>query len=462
MSRSTVGAIIDQGPQSWQIIQQEAGFGQISLSGRWATEETISDARVYARIVREETGESVIHWQAAQQLPEKRWEIDLKHIPAGGLYRVETCLAHADVGPAIEWSIRGDMIHHIGIGDLFVIAGQSNSAGYGKDSAYDPPELGVHVLRNNGSWDLAAHPLNDSTNTLHPVNMENGNPGHSPYVHFGKLLKKELGYPIGFLQTALGGSKLCLWNPDEDGALYRNMMEIISSQQTKVKGILWYQGCSDAVADLCETYLERFQNMVNCIRRDLASPDLPVLTVQLNRQLQTDATVSDHTWGSVREAQRQAARTISNVYVVPALDCGMSDWIHNRCSANLMLGERLARAALAAVYHRQVRYMAPDLKSAVRTGGNQVLLEFDNVYDRLDTMGVPASQLPFTIEDESGVIPITDCRLMKNNQLLLTLERQLNGKGQVHGAHQENPPFFLPVDFATHMPILAFYKVDIQ
>jgi hypothetical protein len=51
---------------------------------------------------------------------------------------------------------------------------------------------------------------------------------------------------------------------------------------------------------------------------------------------------------------------------------------------------------------------------------------------------------------------------MKNNQLLLTLERQLNGKGQVHGAHQENPPFFLPVDFATHMPILAFYKVDIQ
>jgi sialate O-acetylesterase len=462
MSKSNVGAIIEAGPQDWQIIQQEAGYGQISLSGRWAVEEELSDIQVYVRVVREESGESVIPWQAAQHLPNQSWKIILKHIPAGGLYRVETCMAHADTGVAIEWAIRGDMIHHIGIGDLFVIAGQSNSAGYGKDTIYDPPELGVHVLRNSGRWDLATHPLNDSTNTIHPVNMEIQNPGHSPYVHFGKLLKKDLGYPIGFLQTALGGSHLALWNPDEDGALYRNMIDIIGSQGAKVRGVLWYQGCSDAVEDRCETYLHRFQDMVNFIRRDLSLPDLPVLTVQINRHLADAEGESDHTWGTVREAQRQAARIMPHVYVVPALDCGVSDFIHNRSSANLMLGERLARMALAVIYGRKAYCMAPDIRKASQINDVQILLDFDNVYDRLDTFDMPAQQLPFTVTDENGSIGIVDCKLQKNNQFLLTLERNLVGKAKIHGAYEKNPSSILPVDFATHMPILAFYNVEIN
>lgn len=43
-----------------------------------------------------------------------------------------------------------DTIHHIGVGDLYVIAGQSNAAGYGKDSIYNPSEIEVHLLRNRG------------------------------------------------------------------------------------------------------------------------------------------------------------------------------------------------------------------------------------------------------------------------------------------------------------------------
>lgn len=42
----------------------------------------------------------------------------------GGLYRIETCMNHAETNGAIEWATRGDMIHHVGVGDLYVIAGQ--------------------------------------------------------------------------------------------------------------------------------------------------------------------------------------------------------------------------------------------------------------------------------------------------------------------------------------------------
>lgn len=462
MSNSTMGAIIEQGPQNWQIIQQELGFGDIYLSGRWATNEKVSDVTIHVRVVLEDTGESIISWTLCQPLSGQRWEVLLKDIPVGGLYRIETCMNHAETNGAIEWATRGDMIHHVGVGDLYVIAGQSNAAGYGKDPVYDPPEVGVHILRNRGQWDLASHPLNESTDTIHEVNMEQGNPGHSPYLHFAKMLKKNLGYPIGLLQSSLGGSPLRLWNPDENGALYRNMMDIINSQGGSIKGILWYQGCSDAATDICETYLQRFGNMLECTRRDLKIPDLPFLTVQLNRCLGLTSEEENHCWGIVREAQRQAVEKIPYVYIVPALDCGLSDTIHNSSSANLLLGERLARVALSEIYGRRTRYKAPNLKSARQIENNKVLLEFNNVYGRLDMLGVEPAELPFTVEDQEGTIDVIGYKLEENNKIILTFGRPLSSRSVIHGAYEKNPKCFLPIDFETHLPILAFYGVKIE
>jgi len=457
-----MGAIIEKGPQSWQIIQQNNGYGKVELAGRWTTNEKVSDVQIYARVVHEETGESVIPWQPCIHLEDQRWEITISGIPAGGLYRIETCMDHSGTNGFVQWGIRGDMVHHVGVGDLFMIAGQSNAAGYGKDPAYDPPELGVHILRNSGQWDLASHPLNESTNTLHEVNMEHSNPGSSPYLHFGKLLKKNLGYPIGLLQSALGGSPLRLWNPDENGVLYRNMIEIIKSQGGDIKGILWYQGCSDACEDCCGSYLERFRNMVEYTRKDLGLRELPILTIQLNRCLGQASDQENRFWGMVREAQRQAARTIPKVYIVPSLDCGLSDVIHNSSSANLTLGERLARAALNEIYGRETVYRAPDLKKAVLKKDGRVMLYFDNVRMRLDAYWVTAPELPLCIEDQAGIVDITEYEALSEGRFLLTLKRPLQGQAVIHGSYEKNPKFYLPVDMETHLPALAFYRAVIE
>ncbi|HCQ00632.1 MAG TPA: hypothetical protein DIT99_08015, partial [Candidatus Latescibacteria bacterium] len=84
----------------------------------------------------------------------------------------------------------------MGVGDLWIIAGQSNAAGYGRGPALDPPELGIHILKNEEVWDVAAQPLNDTTRSTHP-NLEQANPGHAPYLRFARDLKSALGYPIG-------------------------------------------------------------------------------------------------------------------------------------------------------------------------------------------------------------------------------------------------------------------------
>lgn len=458
-----IGAIIEQGPQNWQILQQENGKADIRLSGKWVEIDSVIEARVYARVVSEDTGENIIPWTECDDLEKHGWKVILKDVPAGGLYRIETCLNNESCNWEMQWAIRGDMIHHVGVGDVYVIAGQSNSAGYGKDPIYDPAEMGIHLLRNNGRWDLASHPLNESTDIIHKENRESANPGHSPYLCFAKQLKKDLGYPIGLIQTALGGSPLSRWNPDEEGTLYGNMMRIIKSQGGAVKGILWYQGCSDTVNGLYETYLDRFANMVKHMRKDLNNEALPILTVQLNRLVAPADDMANKGYGMVREAQRQASKSIPNVFIIPANDCTLSDAIHISSSANMILGERLARAALEEIYHKGNRfYRAPDLEKVIRLDNDSILLTFKNIYRRLFIMDSDVKGLPFTIVDDKGKVGITGFEVKEQSKLMLTLDRPLEGQAFIHGAFEQNPEFFLPKDEATHLPMLSFYGVAID
>lgn len=374
---------------------------------------------------------------------------------------METCLMYG-ANDQIEWAARGDMIHHLGVGDIYVITGQSNSAGYGKDPVYDPPEIGIHIYKNSGKWDLASHPLNESTATIHEENREGGNPGHSPYLHFAKILKRELGYPIGLLQASLGGSPLSAWNPEEDGVLYRSMMQLIKSQCSKIKGILWYQGCSDAAQEQCSTYLRRFETMVKHLREDIEDMELPVFTAQLNRFVAKSEGNIDIYWGMVKEAQRQAAKSIPRVYIVPAIDCTLSDLIHNTSASNMVLGERLAKQALTEVYGRKYISRAPDINHAKLIDPDTVELSFENVTQRLYMFEVDVKELPFTIIDEDGTVGFSDYKIKAKDTIIIKLDRELTGKSFVHGGFEHNPKFLVPIDIDGHLPMLAFYGVEIE
>lgn len=175
------------------MLQQKEGIADIALKGIVSVDGGIAGS-VYARVVREESGESVSQWTKARTEGENLWKVVLKGIPAGELYRVETGFDANDRAD-MDGLMHGAMIHHVAVGDLYVIAGQSNSVGYGGDMVCDPPELGISLLRNSCRWDLASHPLNESKDTIHPVNQEYANPGHSPWLLFAKMVKRETDAP---------------------------------------------------------------------------------------------------------------------------------------------------------------------------------------------------------------------------------------------------------------------------
>jgi len=462
MPDSQVGAVIETGADHWQILQRNAeGSGAIELAGRWVAE---TRGRVEVRLVTEDTGVAVsraLDWHAADTRPDHTWAATLDAIPAGGLYRLETRF-NPEGNLAGEWSTRGDMRHFLGVGDLWVLAGQSNSAGYGRGPYADPPELGIHLFRNSETWGLATHPMNESTDTRHPVNREGGNPAHSPYLHFARVLKQALGCPIGLVQTSLGGSPLSAWNPTEPGdhGLYENMLHCIERVGGRVRGVLWYQGESDTGPQQAPTYEQRFIAAVAAWREALRDPGLAVITVQLNRVYQPPSEEADRGWSQVREAQRQVPEKLDGVAVVPTFDLPLADGIHTSAAGNLLLGERMAQAALGAFYGRPADYLAPDLRSATRTrDALGIELAFDNVRSRMECNDPQA--IAFRVEDSTGEVTIEKVSYRGDNRVALVLRRPLAGQAVVHGGYGANPPL-VPMDVERFLPMLGFYRVRVE
>lgn len=370
------GASISHGPQDWQILQQRGdGTAALALAGVYRA--SAPEFRVEARIVREADGIPVaraLDWRPATLLPDSRWEITLEGIPRGGLYRVETRVWRnraPDNRP-----MRGDYIHHLGVGDLWVITGQSNSSGTGTGPAHDPPTLGVHLLGNDERWKLACHPLEDATRTLHPVTVHGVFQAHSPWLAFGRRLQSELGYPIGLIPTALGGSPVARWQPGAD--LFVNMQHMVRAAGGSVRGVVWYQGESDANPGGCDAYPERFRSFVRGLR-SLHGPELPILTAQLARFTDAEGdALRNRSWTRMREIQRVLAAELG-APIVPTIDLPLCDEIHVSAAANLLVGERFAQVALRQVAGRDVAAPGIQLQRAewVMQPSPRLRLHFD-------------------------------------------------------------------------------------
>lgn len=469
MKQMNYGVTIEKGAYPWQIFQQKDGCADITVEGGFRcihlsqevplvfTEVDGKKPKLKARIAWESSGESVIGWSLCDILEGGRWRITFPKVPAGGLYRIETYMEYEGWdGLSVT---RGDMVHNIGVGDVFVIAGQSNAAGRSKAPVTDEPELGVHLLRNSGKWDLATHPLNETTHAIHLGHFENHNPGHSPYLHFAKMLKKALGYPIGLVMAAYGGAPLRWWNPEENGALFDNMLALLGDYEITPKAVLWYQGEAEGFENSASTYPERFESLVRHTREALHSPALPFITVQLNRDMAPSTEQLDREWGMVREAQRQAPNRIPGVYVVPAVDLSLYDFIHNSSESNLVVGERCAKATLTEIYGKRYDWKAPEPVSAVQTGEDTVELTLSNILNWINPYDVPGPLLPFEIEDEDGLAGVKEYR-SEDPKIILTFTRSIKGKAVLHGAWRMNPGQAVPCD-CMRMPMLSFYGFPI-
>ncbi len=472
------GIILTQAPEDWEILQQKDGFAEVVLKGKFnvhpaAIKVGVESALPVVRVMREEDNMTVIPWTAAGCVeqggePFTGTFTARIRLPEGGLYRIETSLETKSTRPELTWLYRGDCVLHVGVGDLFLIAGQSNSAGYSRDFCMDPPHLCVHLYRNRSKWDLACHPMNESTFAGSLANEEMGIPGVSPYLSFAKKYYSLTGRPVGLVQTALGGSPMSRWDP-EKGDLFANMMEKIHQTHGNYAGMLWYQGCSDTYPEQSAVYLERFRSFVDALRRGLGY-QIPIFTMQLNRQING---LYDEAWGTVREAQRRAAEEIPGVYVLSTTNLSLCDGIHNSAQANVALGERLARHC-HYVLNGGEEYGAPELerawkvteeeKESLGLKGEWLGMVFRHVRSCFIVCSDLGKDSGFTLVDEMGPVEIKRLRSTRQDKdhVYLELGRKPGTSLRLSFAWQADPTSRMPVDEVTYMPPLSFYQYEIK
>ena len=461
------GVEIQSGLLDWQVLQRRDGVANVALSGRWQLEPGairagVSSATPVARVVNEldqtvilpgtpcdrQTGGDVLTGAEVKG----EWSLTLP-LPQGGPYRLETSLDAVSAANGDHWMFRGDVRVHVGVGDVFCMAGQSNAAGYAKGVAFDPPDPRVHLLRNRGRWDMAAHPMNEATEAADCVNAPMSVTGTSPFLSFGRRYADLTGLPVGLIQCAQGGSPMDRWDSAKGGDLYLNMLSK-TRDCADVRAILWYQGCADTDARNAAVYGQRFARLVADTRR-AAGWDVPFFTVQLNKyESQPDAAA----WGRIKELQRRAAREIDGVWLMPTAGLPLSDEIHNSAAGNVTLGEWLARQVHGAL-NGGAPCEAPDIERA-RMDGGKVRLSFRNATElhRLRTLH---DVKDFILTDARGEIAVAEIAV-RGGELLLTPERPPEGATFVsYGTHPFAPEGPI-VDLRTWLPIISFDHVEVE
>ena len=151
----------------------------------------------------------------------------------------------------------------------------------------------------------------------------------------------------------------------------------------KIKGVIWYQGESNA--ERAYQYQKLFPLLINDWRDKFKDENLPFFFVQLANYKQQKEQPGDSDWAELREAQFKALK-LSNTGMAVTTDIGNGEDIHPKNKQDV--GGRLASIALAKVYNTKIDYSGPLYKS-YNIKGNAVTVDFDfnkNIKARDDTL----------------------------------------------------------------------------
>lgn len=233
-------------------------------------------------------------------------------------------------------------VPYVGIGDVFVIAGQSNASGRG-----DHPQSAGHdwlkaaLFGNDYLWRELTDPSDSDAGQVDSVSVD-FEAGGSVWTLVAGHYLNAASVPVAFVPAAKGGSSITAWQPGRDrfdrATLYGSM--IYRARLTGAKAVLWWQGETDALDGMAQAeYHRQFGQLATAIRRDLGIPIMPAL-------IHNSMAIPDDGEAAVRRAVVEAADALDTVLLGPDLsDLASDDQYHLRSDTNLQIAaERWWRA----------------------------------------------------------------------------------------------------------------------
>ncbi|MCX5758707.1 MAG: sialate O-acetylesterase [Candidatus Hydrogenedentes bacterium] len=386
---------VQSGVAPYQVIQCDSdGKAALSMSGASSAAGALQ-ARV-AGVQKE-----VLPWTDLGKAPGGDWQGTLAGVPVGGPYRVDVRVCD-DAGKAIEEASVAEVL----VGDVWVLAGQSNMQGVGNRVNVESPDPRVHTFAMNYEWRLAQEPLHtlaESPDVVHanfktdPERQEaikawrDGGKGAGLGIPFAKEMVARTGRPVGLIASAHGGTSMGQWDPalkDQGGeSLYGSMCKQVAAAGGKVRGVLWYQGESDANKDAQPVYRAKMKELVASMRRDSGVADLPFYYVQIGRFVINGDQAS--AWNAIQTDELALESELAPCGVVPAIDMALDDGIHAGTPSLKVLGYRLANLAEHDLFGGKT-LRGPRFEKVERLGtpyGQQVRVKFATVNGGLQSAG---------------------------------------------------------------------------
>ena len=181
-------------------------------------------------------------------------------------------------------------------------------------------------------------------------------------------LKGPWQYKLGATMEPLQSKTFIEWQPM---GLYNGMIAPLLNYT--IKGVIWYQGESNAGRPL--EYQKLFPALIADWRQKWGQGDFPFLYVQLANYMPAKEQPSESNWAELREAQLKTL-SVPKTGMAVIIDVGEWNDIHPLNKEDV--GKRLALAAQRVAYgDKKVVYSGPIYKS-MKIKGNKVTLSFKN------------------------------------------------------------------------------------
>lgn len=252
VSPQTAAGLVLTSPTPWQIVQRDAhNLARLEIAGSLDAPWTRVEARA---VVMPGFAGNATGWEAIDVTPESSG-FSGELVVSGGWYQLEVrafdgqdVVAEADVS-------------RLGVGEVFVTAGQSNAANGGWPRL-TPDDERVAAYGPNG-WQFAADPQPFASGS-----------GGTPWSVLGGLLAAEFDVPVGLISLAWGSTSVADWQPG--GEHYQRLADALDYLGPEgFRAVLWHQGEADAYwSTPTADYAERLGRIIAQSRAD-AGWDVP-------------------------------------------------------------------------------------------------------------------------------------------------------------------------------------------
>jgi Carbohydrate esterase, sialic acid-specific acetylesterase/Prolyl oligopeptidase family len=298
IARTGVGVVLDS-PQDYQVVQRNAkNVGTVRVRGKLGEAARSADGLQYRLGTEGKPGE----WRNLDAKMNTTFEATVE-AAAGGWYRLD--VRATAKGKAVAEAT----VERVGVGEVFVVAGQSNSANHGAEKQATKTN---RVAAFDGTrW----QPAND------PQPGASGTDG-SFLPPFGDAVAEKFGVPVGIVSCGVGATSVREWlakgatfpNPptlegrvrkiagdkwESKGDLYASFRDRMKQLGPRgFRAVLWHQGESDAnQKDQTRTlpgklYREYLEKLIRDTRKDVGW-DAPWFVAQASYHVPGDEASPD-------------------------------------------------------------------------------------------------------------------------------------------------------------------------